>query len=309
MPTLQIANLTQLPLNTTLMGCIKGAVDYYEMDTSVPALFGLTSHAFLINLHGTLCPSSPYVWNKEEFYRLLEGLGIRRSASVERKKGATEAEIQETQERVMEHLRAGNLCMLDYLEHQLVSGYDEKGFVFLRPWNGMSPTELPTLSFGTWEECLAKEGWVQFTLLEKSGLRRNFNEQLKDSLSVALSMFARPESFQVPGYRVGFGAWETWIAQVKKGAGAKHGHWWNASVWSECRLMAGDFFREADTLLPPGARKTAADLSAVYKEMGTLLFEAREKTLPAAEQVTRLEACQGREKQAVALLGQLAAAL
>ena len=209
----------------------------------------------------------------------------------------------------MAHLRAGQVCMMDYLEHQLISGYDEKGFLFLKPWNCMSPSELPALTFGTWEECLAREGWVQFTLLSKSGTRRDFKAQLKDSLSVALSMFAHPEPFQVPEYRIGFGAWETWLGQVKKGAGAEHGHWWNATVWSECRTMAGDFFREVDPLLPPGARKTAADLSAAYKEMGTLLFEAREKTLPAAEQVPRLEKCLERERQAVGLLEELAAAL
>ena len=66
----------QPPLNTTLMGVIKGAADYYGKDLSVPVLFGRTGHAFALNIAPGLCPSAPYVWNMEKLDRLLDNCGL-----------------------------------------------------------------------------------------------------------------------------------------------------------------------------------------------------------------------------------------
>ena len=47
----RLANLKQPPLNTTMMGVLKSAADYHGLGLSEPMVFGLSGHAFLINIH------------------------------------------------------------------------------------------------------------------------------------------------------------------------------------------------------------------------------------------------------------------
>jgi AraC-like DNA-binding protein len=164
---MEIANLKQPPLCTTLMGCVKGASDCFDNDLSTSMLFGLTGHAFLLNIHTELCPSSPYVWNKDRFFDLLAKIGIRRTAEVERHIDTPPEQVARIEATLREALDAGQLCMLDFLEHQLVSGYDENGLIMLQPWNGNASSEVPAISFGTWNECLEKEGWAHLTVLRR----------------------------------------------------------------------------------------------------------------------------------------------
>ncbi|MYF28707.1 MAG: hypothetical protein F4169_07555, partial [Gammaproteobacteria bacterium] len=70
-------NLTQPPYDTSLVGVVKGALDYYGIDTAPAETFVLSGHAFVINIHPELCPSGPYCWNQERFRDLLPNLGIR----------------------------------------------------------------------------------------------------------------------------------------------------------------------------------------------------------------------------------------
>ena len=48
---MKIDNLTMPPLNTTLMGVVKGVLDCYEIEVSSARVFGVSAHAFLINIH------------------------------------------------------------------------------------------------------------------------------------------------------------------------------------------------------------------------------------------------------------------
>lgn len=47
----RLANLKQPPLNTTMMGVLKSAADYHGLGLSEPMIYGLSGHAFLINIH------------------------------------------------------------------------------------------------------------------------------------------------------------------------------------------------------------------------------------------------------------------
>jgi hypothetical protein len=62
---MKIDGLAMPSLHRTLMGVLKGALDYYGIETSIPTVFGASGHAFLINIHDELCPSGPYCWNRE----------------------------------------------------------------------------------------------------------------------------------------------------------------------------------------------------------------------------------------------------
>jgi AraC-like DNA-binding protein len=290
---MELAKLRQSGLCTTLMGCMKGASDYYDLDWSASKLFGYSGHAFMINVHAELCASSPYAWNHDAFYLAMRDLGVRRLESVCIAKDASPEAIKGTEDRIKAHLDAGKLCVLDFLEHQLVAGYDAKGFLFLKPWD-CTGVELPALSFGSWSEALEREGWVQFTLLEKEESRADEARLLASALAGALRTRSASEAFEMPGYKVGDGAWENWIAGIGKGLGNSHGHWWTGSVWAECRSMAADFFGEVGPELKGAeARRLCAELGSIYRDCALRIGAAKEKE--AAPEAQKRALAEGRE--------------
>jgi AraC-like DNA-binding protein len=286
---MELANLKQSPLSATLMSSVKGASDFFDLDWTLARLFGYSGHAFMINIHADLCPSSPYVWNKDGFFLALRNMGIRRTGTIRFNRNVLPAELSQAETQLKAHLDAGNLAILDFLEHQLLAGYDTSGFLFLQPWNGVHDVELPSLSFGTWSEALEREGWVQFTLLEKEPSRADDAALLQGALAVALRVQSSPEDFQMPGYQAGDGAWEWWMAGIDKGLGASHGHWWSATVWRECRTMAASFFEEIEPSMKSAkAAALCRDLSISYRECAGKLGIAGKKDAKAATQKTAL---------------------
>jgi AraC-like DNA-binding protein len=283
---MELKKLKQNDMCTTLMGSLKGASDFYDLDWTNAQLFGYSAHAFMINIHQDLCPSSPYAWKKELFWLAMRNLGIRKVDSIDLKKDAPAAELKAAENKLRAHLDAGKLCILDFLEHQLIAGYDAKGLICLQPWKGQSKVELPSLTFGTWKEAFEREGWVMFTLLEKDDLRADEPTLLRSALSTALRMRSSPEEFQIPGYRVGDGAWENWLAGIDKGLGTSHGHWWSGMVWGECRRLAAEFF----TGLESSMQKEEA---VRLWDCGAQLMTAKEKNAPAEAQ--RAALAKGRE--------------
>jgi AraC-like DNA-binding protein len=307
---MELKNLKQNDLCTTLMGCLKGASDFYDLDWSVPQLFGYSTHAFMINIHKELCPSSPYAWKKDHFWFAMRNLGIRKVDAVDLKKGASASELDKAEKKIRAHLDAGKLCVLDFLEHQLISGYDTKGFIFLQPWKGESGVELPSLSFGTWKEAFDRDGWAMFTLLEKDDLRADERSLLRTALAAAIRMQTAPDEFQCPGYQTGDGAWEWWLEGVDKGMGTSHGHWWSGCVWKECRMMAGDFFAELESSMEGG--KTAdlcRELAGLYRECGAKIDVAKEKNAPADVQKAALVAGRDLDRRCTGLMKELLAAI
>jgi AraC-like DNA-binding protein len=291
---MELANLKQGPLNTSLMSAIKGASEYFDLDWSIAKLFGYSAHAFLINVHEGLCPSGPYVWNHDRFYLALRDMGIRKSETIRLNKGAPAAEIAQAESKVKAHLDEGKVCILDFMEHQLIAGYDPKGFLLLQPWQCSPKSVRPALSFGAQNEALLSEGWVGFTLLEKEGLRADECTLLQSALATALRMRSAPDEFALECYRSGDAAWENWLAGIDRGLGGSHGHWWNGSVWMECRQMAADFFAEIEpSMKTPNAETLCRELSSLYRECAAQLDVARAKNAEATVQKAALS--QGRE--------------
>ena len=51
---MHLANLGIPPFNTTLMGVVKGTLDHYGLQVSDAMAFGLSGHAFIVNIHKEL---------------------------------------------------------------------------------------------------------------------------------------------------------------------------------------------------------------------------------------------------------------
>jgi AraC-like DNA-binding protein len=290
----ELANLKQDSLSTTLMSSVKGASEFFDLDWSIAKLFGYSTHAFVINIHNKLCPSSPYCWNKDRFFLALRDMGIRKTGTINLKRGVPSEALSEAEARIKAHLDMGKLCILDSLEHQLIGGYDLKGFLLLQPFHAPPGIVKSTLSFGAQNEALQKEGWVSFTLLERDDLRADEDALLYSAIETALSMRSSPEKFQWPDYRVGDGAWETWLTGIDQGLGNSHGHWWSGTVWMECRAIAASFFEEIEPAMKSvKAAALCREIGTRYRECSGHLDIARNQGASAAAQKTALS--KGRE--------------
>jgi hypothetical protein len=218
---------------------------------------------------------------------------------------------------------------MDFLEHQLIAGYDDKGFLLLKPW-GCSDVELPSLSYSSFSEALDRkdEGWVGFSFMEKEELRSDEESLLRDALAAVLKMDSDPGSFAMPGYDCGDAGWETWLQAVDKGLGTSHGHWWTGMVWSECRTMAGEFFKEVGGSIGDGEassdgagsgdgaaagtaekKRLCAELAEVSFACGERLKKASAKDAPKESQMALLAECRRLDKSRNELARRLLSAL
>ena len=303
---MEIAGLQQLRFNTTLMGCLKGASDFFDMDLTPAMLFGLSGHAFLINIHDELCPSGPYVWKKEAFRKCVSNIGIEFARDFEFQRDASIEERKEAEKYLKDNLNGGRLGILNFMEHQLFSGYDEDGFQFLMPWDCKADSETRRLTYSTWTECLEGAGWVGFSVIRKGEMKHDLLEMTKDAISLGLDFFRNSEKHQYEKYRIGYGAYESWIESIKQGRGTSHGHWWNGMVWAECRRFAAAFFTELEEMLDEGeAKKVSIELAGLYGRMSEHLAQIKEKELGEDEKIRLLGEVLELEQQAEPRMEQL----
>jgi AraC-like DNA-binding protein len=307
---MELANLKQDPFCSTLMGCVKGASDFFDLDWSVPKLFGYSGHAFLINVHDELCPSGPYAWNHDAFYLALRSMGIRRAGCIAMAEASGEAGRRSADERLKAHLDSGGLCELHYKEHQLIAGYDSQGFAFLRPWGGSSGVEIPSLTFESWDEIADGTGWAYFTLLEREDERAEEGALLLSALTGAIRSQGARNGLEMPGYHAGDGAWEAWLSAIDRGLGSSHGNWWGATVWKECRSMASAFFSEVEgEAASSRGAGLCRELAAIYGECAARLDEAKDREAPRDKQKAAVAAGRDLDRRGAGLMKDLVAEL
>jgi hypothetical protein len=302
---MQLENLSQGRLNTTLMGVVKAVMDYYRLEASEAWAFGGSGHAFLINIHEQICPSGPYCWKYDGFQRLLRRLGLEMTELGFFHAGSTPAERAAVEKKLRQALDAGTPCSLVNMEHQVISGYDDKAFFTAQPWGdccgGFPPA---TLTFGTWPE-MKDDVHVSFFAFGK--LKPADDETVvRDSLAYALDLFRHPEKHSFEHYGTGPNAYDNWIRAVSE-HGSSHGNWWNGTVWSECRAMASGYFREVGHKVETLAGQTE-ELSRTYKEIADLLSRAADKSLAPPQKRALLTEAKERESRAITGVESLLAA-
>jgi hypothetical protein len=287
---MNLNELKQAPLNTTMMGVLRGALDYYRIPISNAYLFGASGHAFLLNIHPMLCPSSPYCWNFAPMIRLIHNLGINltnqgvfHSKSSMEERAAVEAIIRK-------YLEKGIPCYLLNMENQLITGYDETGFITAQPW---PPHNFPPahLTFGAWDE-LGEEIHVSFFVLKKNVPKQRF-ECIFESLQYAVDLWRNSKAHTSEPYGAGPNGYANWRKAIQDGNGNEHGGWWNGIVWSECRAHASEFFHEIASELPLPSDVNALTLD--YAEISDLIIRCSNKDLdrniklPLLEKADKLE--------------------
>jgi hypothetical protein len=290
--------LKMYQFKTTLMGVLKGVADHFDIAVSDAWLFGGTGHAFIINIHEKLFPSGPYVWKYETFYRLVRNLGISMDElGRTQKRGFFTAktipkEREQTEDILRRSIDVGNPCSLLNIENQLISGYDDTHFIVELPWpEHKLPFTHTTLTFQTWKELGRRMHVNFFTYAETE--HADDETTIKESLDYAVDMTKNPERYEErkEHFHIGLGAYDVWIKAVKDGYGAKHGNWWNATVYSECREMASRYFTEI-AHKREDASKRATELSNQYHKIAELLTKAKNQRLPNDEKIKTLQEAQ-----------------
>jgi len=302
---MKIENLAMPPFNTTLMGVVKGALDYYKIEVEAPTVFGASGHAFLINIHKQLCPSGPYCWKRDAATPLIRNLGLEMSDLGFFSPRNTPEDRASVEKKLRDALDRGVPCSLINLENQLIAGYDEDGFLTLQPWAPKEDFPPARLTFGSWRE-FGDTFHVSFYTL-RSVKPVEHRTAVLDSLDYAVDLHTNPAKHSLNDYGVGPDAYANWINAAAE-FGASHGNWWNGAVWSECRQMASRYFADIQQRYD-GVAQAAAELSRTYADIGGALGRLSEKQMDTAEKVKLLSETKEREAEAVSKVAALAASL
>lgn len=292
--TMLLKNINVPPYHNTLMGIIKAVSDYYSLNISDAMIYGGSGHAFMINIHDELCPSGPYVWNHKPFYSLLEGLGITINDIGFFSNENSLKDREDIETIIKDHLNSNNPCALVNLEYQLISGYDETGFITSQPWSEEFPPGH--LTFSTWEEMEDEIHACFFTFDNTEPI--DTKTIVINSLKHALSLNDSPNLHTSQPYYTGLKAYDVFIRAVEKGYGSSHGNWWNAAVWGECRKMAAEYFieigkrfKEVDVI--------ANELTEDYKLISQGLIKVAEKEVSVKPKIELLKEIKSLEYKAM----------
>ena len=275
--------LRQPPLDTSMMGVVKGALDGFGLDVSTAEAFALSGHAFVINIHEELCPSGPYCWDFARFFERLPSLGIQVSRLGMAAPNASAQEKAALEAAVRDALARGSVCSLLNLDNQLVLGEDANGFLMARPWGDVDSTPA-RLSFGSWAEYQAGPP-VTFFEFRRCGEANTTGKAVFAALDLALALWNEPQRFAEDGYGIGPRAYANWLAAIDAGHGDEHGNWWNAVVWAECRQHAGDYFQSLAAAEFPGPldQEQARHLAIGYRDLAKRIYRASDKTAKAED--------------------------
>ena len=239
----ELENLRWKPRWVSHLGCIKGCLEYLNLDVSDAWLFGATGHAFLINVHEVVCPSGPTAWNTETLFKLAHNLGYVVDGTLAFKSQDDFAEKQRVAwERTRQSIDEGLPCYgweLDIPEFYVIYGYDDVGYYFRgpgcdegkgpRPWQELGDTGIGCLEM----------------YVVRPGHTADDAKTVKDGFEFVLEHAEGPDKWIFPKYRAGLSGYDTWTHALETGTADGFGMAYNAAVWSECRAFAVEFLKEA----------------------------------------------------------------
>ena len=302
---MKIKNLTQPPFNTTLMGVVKGALNYYQIKLSDASVFGESGHAFLINIHTQICPSGPYCWKGEAAKRLIRNIGLQIDDLGFFSVQSSPKDRALVEEKLRAALDSGMACSLVNMENQLITGYNDTGFFTAQPWACNTKFPPDRLTYGSWAE-LGKEIHITFyTIAAVKPVDRG--KAILDSLDYAVDLHTHPSRYCMDGYGIGPDAYTNWINAAAE-FGASHGNWWNATVWSECRRMASAYLAEIGQAYACVAQP-ASELSVIYGGIADALGRLSDKAMDTKDKTKLLAETKQKEAEAINKVAALAAVL
>jgi hypothetical protein len=235
-------NLRWEPMWVSHLGCIKGCLEYLNIDVSDAWLFGATGHAFIINVHEVVCASGPTAWNTEMLSKLGENIGYIVDGVFSHKSKSDFAEKQKLAwEMVKQAIDEGLPCYgweLDIPEYYVVYGYDDEGYYFSGPRcdSGKGPKR--------WKELGDTEIGVLEMYSVKPGEAAEDITTVKEAFGFVLEHSKSPAKWIYSMYKAGLAGFDNWIHALETDKADGFGMAYNAAVWSECRNFAVKFLKE-----------------------------------------------------------------
>ena len=300
----RLHGLKQPPYNTTMMGVVMGALDYYGISRTPGEAFVLSGHAFVMNVHEELCPSGPYLWRYDRFFELLTNLGLAMQNAGTLTAMADPARRAALEERLRRAIDAGAVCSLLNMEHQLLLGYDGDGFMLAQPWGPDCSMTPARLSFGTWREF--RDG-PPVTFFRLTTCSPRPESAVSDAMDFALDLWRHPARYTEAPYAAGAGAYDTWLDAIDGGHGDGVGNWWNALVWAECRARAADYLQDLsdDDAPEPFGDGATRWFAARYRVVSDLLNRAADKSASVDDRRRLISEAHGVEASCIDRLAEI----
>lgn len=266
----KLENLKWVPRWVSHLGCIKGCLNYLNIEVSDAWLYGATGHAFVLNVCGDMCPSGPTDWDTKMFLKLGRNVGYTLEG-VSGWKG--NRDLTQLQQRAWDHVKnaidQGLPCYgweLDMPEYYIIFGYDDTGYTISGPGcdDGRGPVD--------WCKLGTSEIGVVEVLSVRPSKSPNDRKVVRDALSYGLEHAQHPEKYTDPRCFGGLKGYDAWIRSVERGTAAAFGLAYNTAVWAECRKYAVAFLREArerldDAGLNPFMEKAIEDFENVSQNL------------------------------------------
>ena len=238
------------PMWVSHLGCIEGCLDYLGVDAPTSWLFGLSGHAFVINIHEELCPSGPTAWRTERIIELCQHVGcVIRRITGHRTEGSF-AQIQQVAwndvRRAVDQEEPSYAWELDMPEYYVIRGYDEVGYLFSGPGCEDGGGPMPWRGVGG-----SAIGWLEVSLVNPAQPASD-KYAVGQALEFALDHAANSDKWTFDKYKTGLAGFDLWIDALRKNVAGGSGAAYNAAVWGECRGYAARFLGYAKERLEAG---------------------------------------------------------
>jgi hypothetical protein len=241
-PIKELQGLHWSPRWTSLVGCIKGCLNYMGLKVSEARLFGASGHAFVLNIVHSLCPSGPTDWDTSRFFELGQNIGYRIeniNGYFPKQADDLAAAQKEAWDFVRSSLDEDIPCFgweLDIPEYQVIYGYDSTGYYISGPGSESSRGPIPWQNLGRSEIGVVSVYNVRST--EPSENTKTICDAFSYALELGYNMRKWTDSSG------GLAGYDAWIREMEKGSAGLFGLTYNAAVWAECRRFAVEFLKE-----------------------------------------------------------------
>jgi hypothetical protein len=238
---------------TAHLACIGGCLDYLGLPASDAWLWGGTGHAFVLNIHKTLCPSGPTAWVSRQLFELANGLGYDIKGVFAQEwvnAEAYAAKQREAWDFARVALDRGLPCygweVRPYIpDYFVIPGYDEVGYYYGGYWGDAGGGPTPWETLGTHDVHMIEVYSVEPHPPVAPA------QVVRAALTAAVDLAERRNGRILPEYATGPAGFALWAESLESGLAAYEGSVYNAQVWGECRALAVGFLREAREKLAP----------------------------------------------------------
>lgn len=229
------------PKWTSYMQCFKAVSDFYALEHSDAWVYGMTAHAFIINIHPELCPSAVTCFTFEPIDELAKNLGFSVHTSILTQNDVDfkiqQKETWETAKDILDNDKPIIGWDLKMPEYCIIYGYDKDSYLFYDVKG--KPQSIK------WKELGNKStNIINMKRIERCPSHKDLKLMLREVFQTTLDFAKGKKEWVSPEYFSGIKAYKTWIEAIQSGKFDKFGALYNAMVWAECRSYGCLFLRE-----------------------------------------------------------------